>query len=239
MRYRNSITVAEASQLLGVARSTAHRLLAMLQHRGLVLRDRESKTYVQGPALLELGLAAVRHIDLATRVQPLLQSLVQQTGETAHAAIRRDTNVIFVACVESPHAVRAGVRTGTVLPAHCTASGKALLAQLPDAVVASLYRGRLPRLTPRSIGSTRGLLEELAQVRQAGFALNRGESELELNTVAVALPEAPPAPPAAVVVAGPSFRLGTRRLREVSRVLLEGVRALSPSFQHVESRSAS
>src|SRR5262249_8034788 len=144
LHERGSITVLDGSRLLGVARSTAHRLLAMLQYRGLVQQDPVLKTYLPGPVLIEIGLSAVRNIDIRGQVRPHLEHLVQDVGETAHLVVRRGASVMFVDCVESDRALRAGSRPGTPLPAPRTASGKVLPAAPPGGTAPLPLSARRP-----------------------------------------------------------------------------------------------
>src|SRR5215472_4094836 len=235
LHERGSITVVEGSRLLNVARSTAHRLLAMLQYRGLVQQDPVLKTYLPGPVLIEIGLAAVHNIDLGGHVRPHLEHLAQDVTETAHLVVRRGASVMFLDCVESDRALRAGSRTGTILPAHCTASGKALLAGLPDDTVRLLFSGGLPPLTDRSLTTMDELLGQLAVVRRRGYAINLGESEDQLNAVARAIHDQSGAPVGAITVAGPSFRLREPRLAEVASRIGEAAAAISRSLQVIPS----
>jgi IclR family transcriptional regulator, acetate operon repressor len=111
--------------------------------------------------------------------------------------------------VESSRALRVAARTGSALPANCTASGKAMLAALPESELAALFgeSGALPALTPRSVTSLAGLTAELADVRQRGYALNREESEEGVASVAVAVLGPGGSPVAALVLSAPLARL--------------------------------
>src|SRR3954447_20018320 len=139
---RQALRVAEAAELLGVARSTAHRLLGALRRRGFVLQDKPNGAYRPGPVLNEIGLAAIGRIDLRVVARPVLEELSEQTQETVSLSLLEGRNVRFVDGVESPRSVRVGNRTGLVLPAHCTAAGKAILAALPEIELIRRYRGR-------------------------------------------------------------------------------------------------
>jgi IclR family acetate operon transcriptional repressor len=119
---RQQLRLSDAGQYLGVAHSTAHRLLAMLAHHDFVRQDPVSKLYLPGPALLEVGLAAVQKMDVRARVRPILEQLSAQFGETVHLAVRETTRVRYLDAIESTMALRVVVRTGTVLPANCTSS---------------------------------------------------------------------------------------------------------------------
>src|SRR3954468_20829433 len=142
---RQALRVAEAADLLGVARSTAHRLLSALRRRGFVTQDRPNGAYRPGPALYEIGLAAVSRIDIRRVARPVLEQLREETQETASLAVLEGTTVRFLDCAESGRSVRVGNRTGVVRPAHASAVGKAILAGLSDEELDRRYPdGQLP-----------------------------------------------------------------------------------------------
>src|SRR4051794_12188481 len=145
---RKVIRVAEAAETLGVARSTAHRLLGALRRRGFVLQDKPNGAYRPGPVLNEIGLAAIGRIDIRLVARPVLEELSEQSQETVSLSLLEGGNVRFVDGVESPRSVRVGNRTGLVLPAHCTAAGKAILAALPRIELVRRYQDR--ELTART-----------------------------------------------------------------------------------------
>jgi IclR family transcriptional regulator, acetate operon repressor len=208
-RSQSRVRLSEASEHLGVAHSTAHRLMAMLAYHGFVRQEQDSRTYIAGPALVEIGLATVRQLDIRREARPVLEHLADALGETAHLAVLEGSNVRYLDAVESSRALRVASRTGSVLAASCTASGKALLAELPDAEVAALFAGQaaLPRLTPRSITSRAELLAELRKVREAGCAVNQEESEEGVASVAIAVRGRQHVPVAALVVSAPVSRM--------------------------------
>src|SRR5918999_1614726 len=157
------IRVSEAAELLGVARSTAHRLLGALRRRGFVLQDKPNGAYRPGPVLNEIGLAAIGRIDIRQVARPVLEELSEQTQETVSLSLLEGRNVRFVDGVESPRSVRAG---------------NAILAALPKIELARRYRDReLITRTPSSIATWARLEEELAITRGRGSAVNAEEGE--------------------------------------------------------------
>ena len=207
-RDRPAIRVAEAGRYLGVARSTAHRLLAMLAQFGLAVQDPRTRAYRAGPALIALGTAVTANEDIQTALRPYLETLVSTFGETVHLCTLRGSDVAFLAGVESSKALRAGDRTGTVLPAHATSAGKALLAVLGDSAVLERFpRETLPGLTQRTIRTRSALLRELQHVRERGFALNNAESEAGLAAVSCVVYSRDGEPRGAITISGPEARL--------------------------------
>ncbi|MGY1712746.1 IclR family transcriptional regulator [Geodermatophilus sp. SYSU D00758] len=217
---RQALRVAEAADLLGVARSTAHRLLTALRRRGFVVQDRPNGAYRPGPALYEVGLAVAGRIDVRRIARPVLEQLREQTQETASLAVLEGPTVRFVDGVESTRSVRVGNRVGVVRPAHATAVGKAVLAALPEEELARVYPdGRLPpAATAAAIGDLDTLRAELAAVRARGYAVNWEESADGMCAVGVALSAPLGHPRAALGLAAP-----ISRVRDVA-----GIEALAP-----------
>lgn len=220
VKNQHTIRITDLSRSLGIARSSAHRLLAALAYRGYVRQDPSSKTYGPGPALVELGLSVVREMDVRTAARPLMERLARETSETASLLILNDRRVLFVDCVEGPQSVRVSSRTGLAMPAHCASAGKAMLATLPSERLRSLYpKARLETMTDRSIASFTALEAELSQIRRRGYATNFLESEEDIVAVGVALPTALGAVTAGISVAGPAARLSRARVHKIAAAL--------------------
>jgi DNA-binding IclR family transcriptional regulator len=217
---RQALRVAEAADLLGVARSTAHRLLQALRRRDFVMQDRPNGAYRPGPALNAIGVAAISRIDIRRIARPVLEELQEQTGETASLAVLEGTSVRFVDCVESMRSVRVGNRTGVVRPAHASAVGKAILAELAPRELERRYPdAQLAAGTPAALTDRAALMAELAAIREQGYALNWEESAEGVSAVAVALRDTAGVPVAALGIAAPSSRMGS----------VETVRAFAPA----------
>jgi DNA-binding IclR family transcriptional regulator len=217
---RSSLSVAQASDYLGVARSTAHRLLAMLEHHRLVQQDPVQRTYLPGPGLIDLGLGALRDLDVRATVQPFLRELVEEVGETVHFVARKGRDVLFLDSVESPKALRVGSRTGEIMPAHATAGGKAILAALDPLVLNELYpEPALPDVTGRTITNRGVLFTQLATARRIGYTVNKGESEAGISAVAAVIKGADGNVFGALTVAGPTSRLTDQAIASISRPL--------------------
>jgi IclR family transcriptional regulator, acetate operon repressor len=219
LRERESIRVSEAAEEIRVANSTAHRLLAMLAHHGFVRQDPD-RAYRAGPALLDVGLAAVRHLDVRTICRPLLDELSAATGETVHCGVLEAATIRYVDAVESTRVLRVAGRTGMALPAHCSAAGKALLARLePDELRRRYPDAPLETVTGRSIDTFAALARALGRVRRTGYAVNRSESEDGIAAVAVAVDDELGQPLAAVSCAAPIARLGGARIAQIGALM--------------------
>lgn len=213
VRERRALRVAEAAEHLGVARSTAHRLLTGLRHRGFVTQD-SHRVYHPGPAF---GMTATPDLRLLTR--PHLQEIAREVDETVHLIVLEGNGVRFVEGLESTKALRVGSRIGVVLPAHCTAGGLVLLAALPAEEVTALYPRGLPGAPGAAITELPALRRRLRTVRRTGYAHNDQESERGIAAVGVPIRNRDGRTPASLAVAMPSARCPRSRAPELAELL--------------------
>jgi len=212
------IRVKDAARTLGVATGTAHRLLAMLQYRGYVTKDPGTKLYAPGPMLVSIGVQASRQHDVGKLARPYMERMRQRFDETIQLATLRGAEVYFVEAVESSLTLKVTSRAGMFRPAHCTSVGKALLAELPSGRVVELYGGveTLEPCAPSSISSLSELLRTLEAVRSDGYAINYGELEEGIGSVAAAIRDPRGRAVAALGVGAPRARLDDRRVQELA-----------------------
>ncbi len=180
------IRLTDASVYLGVASSTAHRLLAMLLYRGFVSQDPVTKFYEPGPALSRLATTALQQFDVRARIRPILERLNAELDETMHFGRLEGRQVHFLESIESTRPVRVSSRVGRVLPAHATSTGKAMLSTLSLEELRDLYPAvELEAVNTRSITSRQALERDLEITRRRGYALSQQESEEGVESVAV------------------------------------------------------
>lgn len=219
---RPEIRLTEATRYLGVASSTAHRLLAMLAYRGFVRQDPVSKAYLPGPALTGVAFAVFGRLDIPGIATPIMRTLSERLRETVHVGMLDGAAVRFIAAVEGPTAVRVASRLGRAMPAHCTSTGKVMLAQLSQADLHRLLPDEaLPRITERSIARRSALKTELGRVREQGYAVNREESEEGVASVAVPIATRAPGLRLALNAAAPQHRLPKSQYAPVAAALTQ------------------
>jgi IclR family acetate operon transcriptional repressor len=215
LQQEGPLRVAEAADRLGVARSTAHRLLAMLVYRDFAEQDADRR-YAAGPVLrrpvLTESVASLREVAL-----PHLRELVRRCGETANLMVVEGGQVRFVATVECDEVLRVGDREGRLLPAHLASGGRAVLAGLPEEEVERRYAGSAVDLA--------ALRRDLRRVRRQGFAVNDQRTEVGVTAIGRAFP-AGAVFPAAVSIAMPTARYDRGRLPEWARLLQSTVAAI-------------
>jgi IclR family transcriptional regulator, acetate operon repressor len=219
LRDREEIRVSEASTELGVARSTAHRLLAMLHSYGIVEQG-PNRAYRVGPVLAEIGLSALRQVDVRAHIRPFLEQLVAELGETAHLIVREGLNCRFFESIEGTHALRTTARVGIAYPAHATSGGKALLAELDEDELLELFPSQdIPVYNERSFTNRAELFAHLDEVRAQGYALNRGETEVGICAVGMVQRTSTGRIAGALAVSAPEVRVSDERIQEFVAVL--------------------
>lgn len=210
--------VSDLARALGLTKSNVHRLLQTLVAQGFVRHDAERGAYEPSLRIWELGTLVMARVDVRRAAAPLMARLGAATGESVHLSVLDGIEVVYIAIVESSHPVRAYSRAGRRTPAHCVATGKALLAHAPEALVAEAAEAasRLGPFTPRTITARKPLEDELARIRRVGHAVNRGERSETVRGVAAPIRGADGRVVAAIGVAGPAERLRPSIMRELA-----------------------
>src|ERR1051325_7951880 len=161
----NGLTLSQIADRVGLARSTVYRLVAALEKEKFVVAASTSRGFRLGPGLASLTMAATR--DLTALVHPFLVDLSAELNETVDLAVLEQDSVLFIDRVMAQSRQLLVLSSvGALLPAHCTANGKVLLATLSEEELEQLLPARIERLTPQTITSRAKLLEELAEVRR-------------------------------------------------------------------------
>lgn len=209
--------LTEISEMLDVGRSTAHRLVAMLQYHEFVEQEAATKAYRFGPALIEVGLAALRQLNISTHMRPFMERAVAELDETVQLSMRFGTDVLIVDAVEPDRAVRVAGQIGSKLPAHASAAGKALLSILPETHLEQIYpESALPRVTPATVRTRASLAKELERIRVRGFATERGETAVDVGSAAAAIRNPTGTIRVAISISSPLDRVTDEHFQRIS-----------------------
>jgi len=226
--------VTDLSQQLGLPKSTVHRLLTTLEMGGRVEQDPVTEKYRLGIDLVKLAGRVLMRMNPQQVAQPYLHALAEGCKETVNLSILTDDDrVINIASFPSPRMVRNVGWIGREMLPHSVSSGKALLAYLPEQRVEHIMAAGLPRFTERTITDPAYLREELAQIRQRGYAVAREELEEGLSAVAAPIMDHEGCVIAVISVSGPSFRLTEKRLVELAEMTREAANAVSRQLGYV------
>jgi IclR family KDG regulon transcriptional repressor len=219
--------VSEIAQVTGLHKATTHRIMMTLLNGGFLERAPDGERFRLGLRVVELGLGALRGLDLRQAAFPYMQQLVDRFDETCDLGIFDRGMVLYVEVVHSKHSLTIAARVGRRLPAYCTASGRVFLAFLPPEVVEPLLSEPLMPCTQRTTTSLAQLREELEATRQRGYALDDEEFEEGIRAVSAPIRDIDGNVIAALSMPGPVHRMPLQRLSEIVSALLEATDAIS------------
>lgn len=215
---------------LELPRTTVHELVNTLVARAyLVPVPERSGSYRLGVRAYQLGSRYAEQLDLAAEGEQVARAVAETCDETVHVAILEGADVIYIAKVDSTHAVRMVSAAGRRLPAHCTAVGKMLLASLPeDELARRVPDGAvLAAMTPNSRTEPAELRAALAGIRERGVAVEESESNPDVSCVAAPVRDRTARVVAALSVAVPMIRWSEERRAGLEPLVVRGAARLS------------
>lgn len=230
-RSGGGVALSELATGSGLNISTCHHLLATLIKWGYVAKA-PGRRYALGARGLHLGQAFLKQVDLPRRAQPFLEQISEQTGETVHLAVLQGDAIITLLKREGRHAVRVDTGAlGASDAAHATATGKAMLAWLPEDEIHRILATRgMARFTPNTIIDANALIEELRLVRRNGHALDREEFQPGVICVGAAIRDHLGAVVGAISASAPTLRASEPHLKAMREAVMTAARALSAEF---------
>lgn len=213
------LSVSEIGKLIGLSRSTAFRFMVTLENRGFVTKTDYGK-YRLGLNMFSLGMLAYNRMELVSLLHPYLVEMAAVSGETCHVAIISDgVHVTFIDRALSNSWLKMDTALGYSQYAHCTATGKAILAYQPDHVLTQyLRRTTFVHNTPTSIPDAKTLLETLDRVRHEGYACDNEEAEFGLTCYGMPLLDGTGRAYAAISISGPTTRMEARKEEHLQRI---------------------
>jgi DNA-binding IclR family transcriptional regulator len=224
------MTLKPICDVTGVHKSTAHRFLKHLERDGYLIRT-EGGAYLIGPKFSQLSARANHRATLQAVARPILWELWKSTSETVNLAVLDQGSVLYVEVIESAHEFRLASRVGARRSPHATALGKALTAYLPDErrerVLSAIS---FQPLTPKTIMNLVQFRQELAIVRQQGYAVDEEETTLGARCVSAPILGADREILAAVSVSGPVTRIGSNQIPALARAVITAARAISAAL---------
>ena len=221
-------TLSKLAERTGLNISTCHHLLATLVQRGFVTKSAARRGYALGARILYLSHVCLQ-VDLPRRAQPALDRINQTTGETVQLAALQGDSLVNILKREARHAVRVGAGTiGTADAAHATASGKALLAWLPEDEMRRIVTAHgMTRFTANTITDFAALNEELRTVRRDGCAMDREEFRPGVICVGAAIRDQSGAVIGSISASAPTMRASDAHLAQMREEVIAAARALS------------
>ena len=220
--------VSDIARRLGVAKSTAHRLLSVLCSRGLAEKNPVTRQYRLGLHMIELGQIAHSRMELRRSAYPMLEELREASGCTVHFSVADGADVLQIERLESLRAIPLMERAQRRWPAHCTSSGKAIAAFDPI-LAAARTAAAFPSCTDTTNRSAADFERALAEVRRVGYATNLGEARTDAASVAAPVLDRSGRARAAISLVGPRAEIA-RDLGRPGRLVTVAARRIARSL---------
>jgi IclR family transcriptional regulator, KDG regulon repressor len=221
---REGVAVRELAAAMALPKSIVQRLLYSLEQEGYLARHPSQVGYRLTLKVWSLGCAAVRRIDVRDVARPSLEELAAKTDETVKIGVLDGADVVYVDSISSPQIVRAYLPVGGRAPASSVATGKAIVAFVPE--------------TRGHADAPAALTREFEQIRKRGYAINRGEWEADVGALAAPIFDARGAAVASVGAIMPLSRLTAQKATQLAALITEAAAQISSRMGHAASREA-
>ncbi|MBY0149487.1 IclR family transcriptional regulator [Neobacillus niacini] len=212
--------VRELANELGLGKSSVQRILATLASEGLVKKNKETNKFELGLSVVELSSIVLGNIDLHTESRPILTDLANKCGETAHLAILDGNHVVYLDKVESKTSNKVPSHLGLHNYAHCTSSGKLLLAHSGNHLVDLVIQNGLDPITHNTITDPVVFREELKTILKNGYSVSVDEYTLGRTSVSAPVRDHTGKVIAAINLVGPTSRISKQRIQYFARELI-------------------
>lgn len=237
LRILNSFTmdspekkVSEIANELELNKSTVSRTMATLASEGFVYQVSDTKKYRLGLSVLTLSGVLNSNMDVYRESQPVLNRLVEQTGETAHISVLDDLEVVYLQKVECNHPVRFLTHVGKRNPSYCTSSGKILMAYSSDDVIDTIINNGLVQYTENTITDPDELRAHLKQIKEDGYAYSMEEFSEGVITIAAPIFDYTGKVIAALSIVGPKQRIQVHKIPLLSKKVKSAASEISENM---------
>lgn len=216
-----ALNMTQISERIGIHKSTVHRLLATLERRNFVRRDPETGIYRLGYRLLQMAYLSQENIGIRQIALPYMRMLNDKYQETIDLAIMDNDEVLFLDVIQSPQRVKLASSMGQRLPAFSTASGKALLAWMPEEEALRVLQNTNISFRPNIVPTSEAFLEDMRATRERGYSIDCEGLETGIHAVGVPLFRGDGKAIASLAIAGPAFRMECGKLSTMGEELRE------------------
>lgn len=230
--------VTALSEMLGLHKSTVSRLLSTLKYEGFVEQNPETGKYRLGLGLVTLAGIVLERIDLRAAADPYLTRLVALTQETVNIVVLTGSECMNIGGAASPRPIRYVGRIGRRTPLHCTAGGKLLLSYLTPEKQQEILPEKLARFTDKTIVDREILKQTLAQVRGQQYAISYEEHQEGVSAVAAPIYDHIGQVHAALVISGPTYRMGPAEVKAFLEPLQQAAQDISAQLGYVSGNNA-
>ena len=213
----------DLSNELGLNKSTVHRILNSLICMDYVRQDAETLKYSLSFKFCRISNQILAQNSLIDIARPYIKQLAELSGETVHLVQIDHIHAVYIDKVESPrNSVRLVSMVGKSIPLYCSGVGKAMLADMPDEKIRSVWeQSEIRKMTEYTITDPARFQEEIREIRRNGYALDNEENEPGVRCIAVSLRSFQGKPSYALSISAPKDRMSDSRILELKEMILD------------------
>lgn len=226
--------VSDLAEELGLAKSTVSRLLSTLASEGFVIKDEGTRDYRLGLSVLTLGGIVTNNLEIHNEAAPVLNRLVNDTGETAHLSILDELDTIYIHKEECHHPVRILTHIGRRNPSYCTGSGKVLLAFNDDNILERVIEKGLVSYTENTITDPNKLRREMEVIRKQGYSICTEELTVGTRSVAAPIRDYSGKVVSSISVVGPIQRMKEGKIPDITNKVVNAAKDASERLGYDE-----
>lgn len=226
--YSDGLSITDISEMVNLHKSTVHRLLSTLIYKGYVVQDEETSRYKITFKLFELGSKKVHKLDLLKISRPYTKMLMESVNEVVHLVIMEGTDIVYIDKVEANNTISMSSRIGKRNSMYCTATGKVILAFLPEDEVLKVWNNsKIIKLTKNTNTDFILFKKELETIREKGYAIDDEENEMGVRCVGAPIFNINGEISGALSVSGPKLRVTDDKIDFISKEVIKYANIIS------------
>ena len=230
------MSTIEITRRLGIPKTTAYRIVTYLSNVGLLDRNPATGKYMIGGELFSIASLYLNTTDFVKAAEPIVSVLNELSQEAVTVGTFDKGSVVYVIFRESPHVLNTNMRVGSVIPAHCSAIGRAFLAELSDEEIDDIYpEEELEMLTDKTVSTKTELKRILCRVKEAGVSFDSEGTYQGSGGFASVIREGNGVVAAALAIALPTVRMNTRKCEALSGLVQRGADLINYRLGYQES----
>lgn len=231
------LSLLEICKFLNMPKSTVYRLISTLENKGFIEHNGVTGRYQLGTRFIKLSNIVLKNFNLKETALPVMIDLRDETGETINLYAKKDLDRVCIEQVEGFHHLRRFSAIGDLLPLYCGASGKLLLAYQPeDEIKRVIKETGLKAWTAKTITDLEAIMQELENIRKAGYAFSNGEREVGVTSVAAPIRNHNGSVIAAISISGPDSRFTEENIKKYISLVITSANEISQNLGYTKQK---
>lgn len=233
--YEDGLGITDISLKLDMHKSTVHRLLNTLMHKGYIHQCKVTSKYTVTFKLFELGSKKVNKLDISSISKPHLEELMKRTNEVVHLGVRENQDIIYISKVEPEKSIQMYTRIGMRKPMYCTAMGRSIMIDMSESRISDIWNvSEIIKFTDKTITELEDFINFMKDVKNKGYALDNQEIELGIRCISAPIRDYTGNICAAVSISSSILHFTEDKIEEFSKLILEYTNKISRELGYVK-----